>query len=69
MKAILAELRKQEPQAKVLLLSIFPRAGKPRKDLKDPETAVAADELHLSSEGYKIWADAIEGKVGDLLAK
>jgi lysophospholipase L1-like esterase len=43
--AILAELRKQRPKVKVLLLGVFPRSGKPAKDLKDT-SMVSAAELH-----------------------
>jgi lysophospholipase L1-like esterase len=110
-KAIVEEFKKQKPKAKVLLLGVFPRSGKPPKDHRDP-TVCAADEqqpkikaindiiaklgddktvyyldiggkfltdtgglpkatmpdyLHLSAAGYKIWADAIEQKLDELL--
>jgi lysophospholipase L1-like esterase len=42
--AIVTELRKQRPKMKVLLLGVFPRGGKPGKDLKDANT-VAPGEL------------------------
>lgn len=44
-KAILDEFHKQKPNAKVLLLGVFPRSGKGAKDLKDPMVA-SKDELH-----------------------
>ena len=44
-EAIVQELRKQRPYMKVLLLGVFPRSGKPGKDLKD-SNRVAANELN-----------------------
>jgi lysophospholipase L1-like esterase len=108
---IVEEFRKQKPNAKILLLAVFPRSGKPAKDLKDPMVASAEelnpkikqinvliaklddgknvkfldinskflndkgglaktimpDFLHLSPEGYKIWAEAIVGPVENML--
>lgn len=109
-KAIVAEFRKREPQANVLLLGVFPRSEKPGREVKadvvpandlhpkarqvnqqiaklDDGKAikyldigpkflnaegglakkVMPDFLHLSPEGYKIWADAIERPVSELL--
>jgi lysophospholipase L1-like esterase len=110
-KTIVEEFKKQKPKAKVLLLGVFPRSGKPARDHKDP-TVCAADELqpkikaindiiaklgddktvyyldiggkflndkgglpkatmpdylHLSADGYKVWADAIEKKLDELM--
>jgi lysophospholipase L1-like esterase len=43
-KAIVGELRRQKPKAKVLLLGVFPRSEKAGKDLK-AASAVPASEL------------------------
>lgn len=108
--AIVKEFRKTEPQAKILLLGIFPRAGKAMKDatvvpaadlmtkvnevnekiakLDDGksvhyldiskkflnssgglEKSIMYDYLHLTPEGYKIWAEAITKPVNDLLGE
>lgn len=44
-EAIIKSFRTQRPQAKILLLGVFPRSGKNPKDLKDP-TVASAEELH-----------------------
>jgi lysophospholipase L1-like esterase len=44
-EAIIKELRHQKPHMKILLLGVFPRSGKPAKELKDANH-VAADELN-----------------------
>lgn len=99
-KMILDILGKKLPEAKVLLLGIFPRG--PSKDdakrmqnvatnnlisgfadnkrvfymdigntfLKPDGTLpkeIMPDLLHLSAQGYQMWADAIEGKVKELM--
>ena len=107
-KAIVAELQKQKPDMKILLLGVFPRAGGIAKEetvapadklnkkigaineiiakLADEkkvfykdigakllnkdgglERKVMPDLLHLSEEGYSIWAKAIEDDVKKLL--
>jgi lysophospholipase L1-like esterase len=44
-EAIVKELRHQKPHMKVLVLGVFPRSGKPAKDLKDANR-VGKDELN-----------------------
>jgi len=107
-KAIVAELQKQKPDMKILILGVFPRGGGIAKDetvcpadklnkkigaineiaakLADDkkvfytdigakflnkdgglERKVMPDLLHLSEEGYKIWAKAIEADVNKLM--
>jgi len=107
-KTIVAELRKQKPNMKVLLLGVFPRSGmkpsdptkvapaeqnKKIKQINDIITKlddgkmviymdinskfldkdgnlpkeIMPDFLHLSAKGYDIWAEAIEGKVKELI--
>jgi len=109
-KAIVDEIHKRQPQAKILLLAIFPRAGVPTKDrdkieakelnmkvietnkllakLDDGKTVryldisqsflekdgslskeTMYDFLHLTSKGYKAWADAIQKPLEELLKK
>jgi len=41
--AIIAELRKQKPKMKVLVLGVFPRSAKSGKDLKDVDTVAKGD--------------------------
>ncbi|EIP97628.1 lysophospholipase L1-like esterase [Opitutaceae bacterium TAV1] len=98
--AIVAEIGKRAPQAKVLLLDVFPRGEKPDNDRRAKIAAINAiieklddgrrvfflpigqkfvqpdgtiskaimpDFLHLSAPGYRIWADAIDAKLGELL--
>jgi lysophospholipase L1-like esterase len=106
-KAIIAELQKQKPDMKILLLGVFPRAGGIKKedtvapaDKLNPkikaindiiakyaddktvfykdigasflnkdgglEKKVMPDLLHLSPEGYEIWAKAIKDDVAKL---
>ncbi len=99
-KAIVAELKKQKPDLKILLLGVFPRSAKASdtirykiqyinaiisklddgkmvfyKDIgaqfldKDGtlDNKIMPDMLHLSEEGYSIWAKAIEEDVKKLL--
>ncbi|WP_439628066.1 GDSL-type esterase/lipase family protein [Gemmata sp.] len=106
-KAVIAELQKQKPGMKVLLLGVFPRAGGIKKEdtvapaeklnpkikaindiiakFADDKTVfykdigagflnkdgglekkVMPDLLHLSPEGYEIWATAIKDDVAKL---
>lgn len=99
--AIVEKLRDKEPQAKVLILAIFPRGAEPspqrEKNAKASEIAskiadgkmihyidigkhflkddgtltkdIMPDLLHLSEEGYDIWAKSIEAKVAELLGE
>ena len=99
-RAIVNEFLKRQPQAKVLVLGIFPRgaaADNPFRasikaineklatiadnkrvfymDIGDkflaPDGTLTAeimpDGLHPSTQGYRIWADAIVGRVKELL--
>jgi lysophospholipase L1-like esterase len=98
-KAIIELIRKKQPQARILLLGIFPRGEKPNpgrekiaavnklisqfhdgatvhymdigdKFLQPDDTIskeIMKDFLHLGSKGYDIWAEAIGGKVKELL--
>jgi lysophospholipase L1-like esterase len=98
--AIVEELRRRLPKAKVLLLGVFPRGEKPdstrekvdavnaliaklddggahikfldigKKFLNDDGTIsgeIMPDFLHLSSKGYRIWADAMEPTLWSML--
>ena len=101
--AIVKTIREKQPQAKILLLAVFPRGDKPTGKLnaanekllvtneiiaklddgkniffldigpKFPLTngalhsEIMPDFLHLSSAGYKIWADAIGPKLAELM--
>jgi lysophospholipase L1-like esterase len=98
--AIVKELHSQLPDAKVLLLGIFPRAAKPTDNLRAKikevnekiarlddgkevryldigakfldkdgtlSKAIMYDYLHLTSKGYKIWADAIGPSLDEAL--
>src|SRR5262249_12611506 len=100
--AIVKELNKQRPKAKVLLLGIFPRSAKPTDAVRDKiklvneriaklddgkqvyyldigakfldkdgnlTKEIMPDYLHLSKQGYQIWADAILPKLQELLGK
>ena len=99
--AICAKLRKELPEMKILLLAIFPRAGKPcpqrAKNERASELAsviadgkmihyldiggefleadgtlakeIMPDFLHPNTEGYKIWAEAIEKKIAELMGE
>lgn len=99
-KTIIARLKAKCPEAKILLLAIFPRGensvNKLRqqneatnqiiKTLADDKTVffmdigpkflepdgtlskeIMPDLLHPNEKGYEIWAEAIEGKVKELL--
>lgn len=99
-RLIIEEFKKRQPQAKVLLLGIFPRtvaADAPiRASIKDINSKLAKladnkqvffmdigdkfltadgtltpeimpDALHPNFAGYKIWADAISGRVKELM--
>jgi lysophospholipase L1-like esterase len=103
MKLVINTIREKQPQAKLLLLGIFPRgraADDPFRpvikevnaqlaryddgknifymDLADKflapdgtlptETFPDARALHPNEKGYQIWADAIAGKVKELMA-
>lgn len=105
-KAIIAELQKQKPDMKILLLGVFPRASGVEKGADAPkdklnpkikaindiiakyaddkkvfykdigakfltadgtlERKVMPDLLHLSGDGYKIWAEAIKDDITKL---
>jgi len=98
-KAIIELIEKKQPQAKILLLGIFPRGEKPNPGREkitatnaliskyqggsihymdigakflEPDGTISQevmkDFLHLGSKGYDIWAEAIGGKVEELLA-
>jgi lysophospholipase L1-like esterase len=97
---LVKEIQKRQPQARLLLLGIFPRSAKPtdgsRQRIKDINATIAKmddgqkvfymdigekfldadgtlpkeimpDALHPNAKGYQIWADAIIGKVKDLM--
>jgi lysophospholipase L1-like esterase len=99
-RAIVEEIRKRQPGAKILLLGIFPRgaaADNPfRASIKEINTHLQAladnetvfymdigerflapdgtlpadimpDGLHPNAQGYRIWAEAISGRVRELL--
>ena len=99
-KAIVAELRTQRPEMKILLLGIFPRSAKPTDDVRGKikyvnamiakvadgkmviykdigekflesdgtlDKKIMPDYLHLSADGYDIWANAIKDDVNKLL--
>jgi len=99
-RAIITEFQKRQPQAKVLLLGVFPRgplADNPfRASIKEINAKLATfadnqrvfymdigdkflaadgtlpadimpDGLHPNEKGYRIWADAISGRVKELL--
>jgi len=99
---IVAELRKQTPDTKILILGIFPRgpdANDSRRQNNEKVNAIIAkmaddehvfyldfgdkflaedgtlskeimpDLLHLSHQGYQIWAEAIEPTVAKLLGE
>jgi lysophospholipase L1-like esterase len=103
MKLVINEIRTRQPQAKLLLMAIFPRgrtADDPyRQPIKEINTELAryddgktiffmditdkflapdgsipmdvmpdAPALHPNEKGYQIWAEAIIGKVKELLA-
>ena len=99
-KAIIAKLQQKCPEAKILLLAIFPRGATPEDKLRQQNEAtnklikafaddkkvffmdigakfltpdgtltkeIMPDLLHPNEKGYEIWAEAIEGKVKELL--
>jgi N-acetylglucosamine-6-sulfatase len=99
-RAIIDEFRKRQPQAKVLLLGVFPRGPQPDNpfrasikeinehlesladdrqvfylDIGDKFLAadgtlpadIMPDGLHPNTEGYRIWAEAIIGRVKELM--
>lgn len=99
-KAILELIKSKQPQAKILLLGIFPTGEKPNpgrekraavnaliskfeggavsymdigSKLLEPDGTISKevmhDFLHLGSKGYDIWAEAISGKVKELLGE
>lgn len=99
--AIVKQLREKLPDAKVLILAVFPRGAKPsaqrEKNAKASEIAskpadaemiyyldigpkfltddatltkdVMPDLLHLSPQGYEIWAASIEPTVAQLMGE
>lgn len=99
-KLIINEIRQRQPQAKLLLMAIFPRgaaADDPYRaqinfvnaelakfddnqriffmDIGEKflnadgslKTDLMPDNLHPSEKGYEVWAEAILGKVGELM--
>lgn len=99
-KAIVTKLKAKCPQAKILLLAIFPRGANASDKLRlqndetnkiiktfaDDKTVffmdlgpkfleadgtlskeIMPDLLHPNEKGYEIWAEAIDGKVKELL--
>ena len=97
-KAIIDLIQTKQPQAKILLLGIFPRGEKPNPgrdkiaatnaliakyqggavhymDISakflEPDGSISKevmkDFLHLGPKGFDIWAEAIGGKVKDLV--
>ena len=100
-RAIVEEFKRRQPNAKILLLGVFPRgaaADNPfRASIKEinshlqaladnervfymdigdkflaPDgtlpTAIMPDGLHPNTQGYRIWAEAIAGRVRELIA-
>ncbi|RZI95794.1 MAG: hypothetical protein EOP39_29345, partial [Rubrivivax sp.] len=100
-RANLDEIRKRQPQAKVLLLALFPRGEKPDdltrrhnakinallpaladgrqvvfldigKQLSNPDGTLSKDILpdwlHLSPQGYEIWARSLDTTLTSMLA-
>jgi N-acetylglucosamine-6-sulfatase len=100
MKLVVGEIRKRQPQAKLLILGVFQRGGptdqaRPRLKIINSELSLWADNrnvfymdigdrflnpdgslkmelmndpVHPNTEGYEVWADAIIGKVKELMA-
>ena len=99
-RAIIAEFLKRQPQAKVLLLGVFPRGMQPDNPFRasireinerlatladnsrvfymdigarflEPDGTLPADVmpdgLHPNEKGYRIWAEAIIGRVKELM--
>jgi lysophospholipase L1-like esterase len=97
-KAIIELIKTKQPQAKILLLSIFPRGEKPNPGREkitatnaliakyqggavhymdisakflEPDGTISKevmkDSLHLAPKGFDIWAEAIGGKVKELV--
>jgi lysophospholipase L1-like esterase len=97
-KAIIDEIQKQHPKAKILLLAIFPRSAKPmdayREKIKKTNELLSKfasdnvtykdigngflkedgslpkeimyDYLHLTKEGYQIWANSIKKELEEM---
>jgi N-acetylglucosamine-6-sulfatase len=92
-------IQSKQPQAKILLLGIFPTGEKPNPGREKKEavnaliskfaggsvhymdigakflepdksisTEVMKDFLHLAPKGFDIWAEAISGKVKELMS-
>ena len=99
-KAILDLIKAKQPEAKILLLGIFPTGEKPNPGREkraavneritkfaggpvqymdigakflEPDGTISKevmnDFLHLAPKGYAIWAEAISGKVKELLGE
>lgn len=99
-RAIINEILKRQPQAKVLLLGVFPRGAEPDNPFRASIRAINAklatfadnkrvfymdigdkfllpdgtlptdimpDGLHPNTKGYQIWAEAVIGRVKELL--
>jgi lysophospholipase L1-like esterase len=98
--AILAEIRKRQPQAKVLLLGVLPEGAQANNPMREKVRALNQrlapladnthifyldmgdkfigrdgaipgwmmfDGLHPNHEGYRVWSEAIAGKIGELM--
>ncbi len=98
-QAILQEIRRSQPQAKIILMGIFPRGPKPdatreklavinkqlamldgKQNIKfvditsgllQPDGSITremmGDYLHPTAAGYKVWAEAIEPLLAEIL--
>ena len=60
--AVVKELHHQRPEMKVLLLGVFPRTGKGKKDLKDPSKVQAGEFNVQVEEVNKIISKLDDGK-------
>lgn len=100
--AVLDEIKRRLPEAKILLLAMFPRGAAPDHPLRKlvvaaneqieshadgeqviwldinksflspsgiPLDRLMPDRLHLSREGYEVWAAAMEPRVRELLGE